>query len=313
MHRFQPSLTCLAPGVHAYIQPDGGWCLNNAGVIAGDGATLLVDTAATQARTEALRTAVASVTRDPVSIVVNTHHHGDHTHGNYLFADTARILGHERCAPEVVKQGDLLQRLWPKVEWGDVRPVGPSEEVRGRTAIDVGGIRVLLEPVQTAHTPDDLLAFLPEHGVLFAGDLVFSGGTPFILMGSLAGARAAVDRIRALGAQTVVAGHGPIGGAELFDVTERYLDWLGALAVDGMRAGLTPLELAAKTDLGEFAGLLNPERLPANLHRAYAELAAENRIPEAECDWLPTGTGVVEAGILDIIAFGDGSMPECLA
>lgn len=313
MERSQPQLTELAPGVHAYIQPDGGWCLNNAGVIAGDGATLLIDTAATQARTEALRAAAATVTAEPVSIVVNTHHHGDHTHGNYLFADTARILGHERCAEEVAKQGDLLQRLWPYVEWGQVRPVGPSEAVKERTTLDVGGIRVLLEPIAAAHTTDDLIAYLPDHGVLFTGDLVFSGGTPFILMGSLAGTFAAVTRLRVLGAQTVVSGHGIVGDSGIFDAAERYLNWLSELAVDGMRRSLTPRELAAKADLGEFGSLLNPERLPANLHRAYAELAAEAGLPEAEWPWLPTGAGVVQAGILDIVAFGDGSMPECAA
>lgn len=313
MRRIPPHLTELAPGVHAYVQPDGGWCLNNAGVIAGEGATLLVDTAATQARTLALREAVASVTAEPVSIVVNTHHHGDHTHGNYLFADSARILGHALCAQEVAHQGELLKHLWPDVDWGEVRPVGPGEAIEQRTGIDVGGIRVLLEPVSAAHTTNDLIAHLPDHGVLFAGDLVFSGGTPFILFGSLSGARAALGRLRTLGAQTVVAGHGVVGGPEVFDTAERYLDWLAALAADGMRRALTPRELAAKTDLGEFGELLNPERLPANLQRAYAELAAQAGLPESEWSWLPAGVGVVEAGIADIIAFGDGSMPECAA
>jgi cyclase len=312
MNLLPPRLTELAPGVHAYIQPDGGWCLNNAGVLAGDGATLLVDTAATQARTEALRAAVASVTSEPVSTVVNTHHHGDHTHGNYLFADMARILGHERCADEVAKQGDLLKHLWPQVEWGEVRPVGPNEAVAEATELEVGGIRVLLEPVQTAHTSDDLIAFLPEHGVLFTGDLVFSGGTPFILMGSLSGTRAALGRLRELDPETIMCGHGPVGGSEIFDVAERYMDWLAGLAADGMRNGLTPLEVATKTDLGEFDRLRNPERLPANLHCAYAELAADAAVPEAEWQWLPAGTGVVEAGIHDIAAVG-GGMPECLA
>lgn len=299
--------------MHAYVQPDGGWCLNNAGVIAGNGATLLVDTAATQARAEALRAAVASVTAEPVSIVVNTHHHGDHTHGNYLFADSARILGHTLCAPEVAKQGELLKHLWPDVAWGGVRPVGPSEAIEQRTGLDVGGIRVLLEPVAAAHTTNDLIAYLPDHGVLFAGDLVFSGGTPFILFGSLAGARAALGHLRALGPETVVAGHGEITDASVFDATERYLDWLAALADDGMGRGLTPREVAARTELGEFDSLLNPERLPANLQRAYAELAAQAGLPESEWPWLPAGTDVVEAGIADIVAFGDGSMPECAA
>jgi cyclase len=308
-------LDALAPGVHAYVQPDGGWCLNNAGIIAGDGATLLIDTAATQSRTEALRSAVASLTPEPVSYVVNTHHHGDHTHGNYVFADTAQIIGHDLCPGEVAKQGDLLQHLWPEVEWGDVTPVGPTRTFAEAVTVDVGGITVELQHLETAHTTNDVVAFIPEHGVLFAGDLVFSGGTPFILMGSLAGSLAALERLNGFGAEHVVSGHGRVGDSTMFDVAQRYLHWLRETAEAGLRRGESPLELAKSVELGEFATLLNPERLPANLHRAYAELAAEadagfGASADADAD---ADEKVVAAGIADLIAFGDGARPECLA
>lgn len=52
----------IAEDVHAYIQPDGGWCLNNAGLITAGGRPLLIDTAATEARAGALKEAVARVT-----------------------------------------------------------------------------------------------------------------------------------------------------------------------------------------------------------------------------------------------------------
>ena len=45
----------------------------------------------------------------------------------------------------------------------------------------------------------------------------------------------------------------------------------------GMEAGLSPLDAARQTDLGEFAGLTDPERIVGNLHRAYAELAGGER------------------------------------
>ena len=71
----------LAEGVYAYLQPDGGWCLNNAGVVIGAEDTLLIDTAATQARALVLRETVHTLSPRPVGTLVNTHSHGDHTFG----------------------------------------------------------------------------------------------------------------------------------------------------------------------------------------------------------------------------------------
>ena len=52
-----------------------------------------------------------------------------------------------------------------------------------------------------AHTTNDVAAWLPDERMLFAGDLVFNGGTPFVVMGSVAGSLAALDRLAALGAR----------------------------------------------------------------------------------------------------------------
>ncbi|MGH1553845.1 hypothetical protein ACRAWF_23280 [Streptomyces sp. L7] len=57
----EPRLEEIADQVFAYVQPDGGWCLNNAGVIVSGGESALVDTAATEARALALRSAVRRV------------------------------------------------------------------------------------------------------------------------------------------------------------------------------------------------------------------------------------------------------------
>jgi cyclase len=267
-----PHVRTLAPGVHVYLQPDGTWCLNNAGIITGDGESLLIDTAATRARTQALRTAALTVSPAPITTVVNTHHHGDHTHGNALFASTARIIGHDNCPHEIAAQGDLLARIWPHVAWGEVPLTPPTHTFAKRMNLNVAGITVELEHVPTAHTTNDVIANLPEHGIVFAGDLVFSGGTPFILMGSLTGSLAALERLRSFGCDVIVSGHGPVATGALLDATERYLAWLTDLAEDGLRHGKSPLQAAHDARMFEFATWHNPERLPANLHRAYGEL-----------------------------------------
>ncbi|WP_424185756.1 MBL fold metallo-hydrolase [Actinokineospora sp. G85] len=277
----QPLLT-LAEGVHVHVPADldparAGWCLSNSGVIADGGEVLVVDTGATERRARALRAAVAAVAPGPVSTVVNTHFHGDHTFGNFVFRPEATIVQHEGARAEAEFAGLHMSGLWPEVEWGALSVSLGGVTFRDTMTVHVGELRVELVHPGLAHTGGDAVVWVPERSVLFTGDVVMSGATPFCLMGSISGSLRAVELLRGLGARTLVSGHGQPGGPELFDVTESYLRWVQGLAADGVRRGIEPLALARETDLGEFAGLQDPERLVGNLHRAYAE---ERGLPE---------------------------------
>jgi cyclase len=268
-----PYTQALADGVHAFVQPDGGWCLGNAGIIAGDGMTALVDTAATESRAKLLRDAAAALTPHPPTLVVTTHHHGDHHFGNALFAPAATVVGSAATRAVMAEKGTALRYVWPKTPWGDLPLALPSLTFEDRLTLHVGGIRVELYELGIAHTAGDTVAWLPEQRVLFAGDVVLPGCTPFVLAGSVSGSLAAVERLRALGPEVVVGGHGPVAGPEVLDATEGYLRWVQALAARGLAEGLSPYEAAVRADLGPYARLREPERLVANLHRAYAEAA----------------------------------------
>ena len=98
-----------------------------------------------------------------------------------------------------------------------------------------------------------------------------------LFMGSLAGAIEVTARLREIPADVVVPGHGDVCGPEVFDDTMRYLTFLQQTAAAGHAAGLTPLEAARESDLGEFAAWLDPERIAGNLHRAYAEIGGAAR------------------------------------
>ncbi|MFB9591189.1 MBL fold metallo-hydrolase [Streptomyces racemochromogenes] len=268
-----PQLQEVAEDVYAYVQPDGGWCLNNAGLITAGGRPALIDTAATEARARALKDAVARVTPHAPGFVINTHPHGDHTFGNRLFADDAVIVAHEATRAEMDLAGLHLTGLWPEVCWGDVGVELPTLTFRDPITLHLGDIRAEVMHLGTAHTKNDSVVWLPEQRVLFAGDIVMSGATPFCLTGSISGSLAVIAKLRALGPRTIVSGHGPVGGVELLDTTAAYLRHVQELAAAGIAAGLTPLEAARESDLGPFAALLDSERLVPNLHRAYAEAA----------------------------------------
>jgi cyclase len=122
-------------------------------------------------------------------------------------------------------------------------------------------------------------------------------------MGSITGGLRAVERLAALQPLTVVTGHGVVCGPEVFRANSDYLRWLTDLAVAGRAAGLRPLDVARQCDLGEFADLLDAERIVGNLHRAYAELAGAD--PGVPLD--------VVAVFAEIIEFNGGRRPQCLA
>ncbi|MEU9713580.1 MBL fold metallo-hydrolase [Streptomyces sp. NPDC047976] len=271
----EPYVVQPAAGVHAYVQPDGGWCLNNAGWISDGGRTLLVDTAATERRALALREAVAASGVPLPRTVVNTHHHGDHTYGNATFAPEAVIVGHDNARAEQLAAGHQLELIWPATDFGAIEITAPDLTYSDRLTLHVGDTEVRVIHPGVAHTTGDSVVWLPRQRVVFTGDLVFAGGTPFLAMGSLAGSLRALELLRSLGAETVVPGHGPLTDASAYDATERYLRYVAELAGEGREKGLTPLQAAQGADLGEFAAWRESERLVANLHRAYAELAGE--------------------------------------
>lgn len=314
-----PKLTQVAESIYAYVQPDGGWCLNNAGIIVGpaaadpagsdngpDGTVVLIDTAATERRTRALAAAVAQVAPSGPTHLVNTHFHGDHTFGNSYFKPRAAIIAHEVCAAEQQEAGLGLRGLWPDVDWGQTPVTGPDITYSDTLTLNFGGRRICLQHPRSAHTVGDTVAWLPDDGVLFAGDIVWSQTTPFCLMGSVTGSLAEIARLRALKPLVVVPGHGPVGGAELLDSTESYLSWLLDVAAAGIRAGRSPLKAAQDADLGEFAALGDPERIVGNLYRAYADLAsaADGAVGVAAVDMAQAFT--------EMVTF-NGGLPPCHA
>lgn len=298
-----PRLIEVAEDVYAYVQLPGGWCVSNSGVIAGPDGALVIDTLATESRAKRLAAAVDSLRPGPARTVVNTHHHGDHNFGNHVFGPSALVIGHELARVEMAATGLALTTLWPGVEWGDVRVTLPSVTFTDRLCVHIGQRRAELIHVGPAHTTNDVVVWLPDDKVLFAGDVLLSGVTPFLLMGSIQGSLDAVATLSRLGASTVICGHGPVAGPEVFEQTLEYLRWIERLAADGAAHGLSPLELARQADLGELAELLDPERIVGNLHRAYAELRGEQRGRPLD----------VVAIFGEMVAYNNGKLPTCLA
>ena len=298
------SLTEIAPGVFAYLQPDGSWFINNTGLILGEDQVLSIDTCATEARTRAYLAAIRTVTRQPVATLVNTHHHGDHTNGNHLLGAQV-IVAHSSCR-ELLAQagGPPPPGLFTPVDWGNIPRALPTVCFERRLDLHAGDRRIeLLHFGAPAHTTNDVVAWLPGERILFAGDLVFNRGTPFALSGSISGWLEVLLALGELAPDIVIPGHGAPGGPGLLSDTAQYLTFVQEAAQGARAAGLTPLQAATAIDLGGYAELSDPERIVGNLHRAYAEL-----------DGQPPGCPLDDAQCFaDMVAFNGGQPLRCLA
>ncbi len=299
-----PRVEEVADRVFAYIQPDGTWFINNAGFMVADDGIVAVDTCSTERRTRAFLDAANAVSDAPVRTVVNTHHHGDHTHGNYL-THPATIIAHENCREVMMTNGiQHYDGIFEPADWGDLELAPPTVTFTDQVNVWVGDLKVELHYIGgAAHTTNDVVAWVPERRTLFSGDLVFNGGTPFVVMGSVAGSFEALDRMRQFDAEVIVPGHGPVCTPAIFNDLEAYYRFVQEAAAEAKATGTSALYAARQLDLGAFAELTDAERIVGNLHRAMYELDGGEH----------GGPMDVAAAIADMVTFNGGRPLRCLA
>ena len=118
----------VAAGTHAYLQPDGGWGWSNAGLVVGEGVSLLVDTLFDLRITQRMLDTMAPVTAGaPIGTVVNTHANGDHCYGNSLVKG-ASIVATDAAAHEMreVPPSMLAGLNRAPGEVGEIIAAGPT-------------------------------------------------------------------------------------------------------------------------------------------------------------------------------------------
>ncbi len=208
--------------------------ISNAAFVVTPAGVVVIDALGSPALAMRLMDEIAKVTPLPVTHVIATHYHADHIYGlqefkdkgahiiahaaarEYLNSETARLrltASRQDLAPWI----DMSTRLVPADEWID----GPKELV-------VGGLTFQLQPVGPSHTPEDLVVYLPQEKVLFAGDLVFRSRIPFVGQADSGHWIKALDTLLLFNAAVIVPGHGPLSAEARKDMelTRDYLVYL---------------------------------------------------------------------------------------
>jgi len=270
----------VAGGVFAYVQEGGGLCVSNAGLIVGPEGCVVIDALFAPSMTRAFRDEIRRVTDKPVRLLINTHHHVDHTLGNALFPE-ALIVSHANARSEQQRVGlgvlDLLRPRIPELiaETDDIQPRFPDFTFTGDLAFDFGGRAVRLLHLGPAHTIGDALVLLPAERLLFAGDVAFHYVTPLGIEGHIGGWLHVCDRVDAMEIDAIVPGHGPVGGKPELRDMRGYLSTIREQARAAFDAGQPQREAASAIDLGAYASWAEPERLPLNVARLYQEFRGE--------------------------------------
>lgn len=281
----------VADGVHAWLLPDGGWGLSNAGLVTGDGASVLVDTLFDLKLTGEMLDGMRGLTAaTPIATVVNTHANGDHCYGNSLVPDAEIVASsaaaHEmdetppamlaamvKAAPQLeAVLGDWITAAFGPYEFDGIEIRTPTSTFDGALTLDVGGRSVELIEVGPAHTAGDVVAHVPDAGVVFTGDIVFHKGTPIMWAGPVENWIAACDRVCSLNPAVVVPGHGAVTDTNGVRETRDYLAFLRDEVHQRFDAGMTYIDAARDIDLGAFAGLSESGRVVVTTHNIYRDL-----------------------------------------
>ena len=296
----ETSLTEVGNGCLAYLQGDGGWGWSNAGLITGDGASLLVDTLFDLKITQHMLDTMNDHTRSaPIGTVVNTHANGDHCYGNQLMTG-AEIVASAATAHEMNEvpaallaalnadqgaTGELFRSFFGEFEFEGIETRMPDRTFEGRLEIEVGGRVVELIEVGPAHTAGDTIVVVPDAGVVYTGDILFIGGTPIVWAGPLSNWVAACDLMLGMELEHVVPGHGPVTDKAGVTTVRDYLVFVEQEATARHAAGLDAFDAAR--DIGaaigaseDFASLGEFGRIAVNVEAVYRQLDPSHETPD---------------------------------
>ncbi len=188
------------------------------GVVLGLGEALVVDTRLTYRQAHEVLDDLRELTLDAIGIVVNTHWHHDHTFGNHVFRP-ATIWGQERCGPRMLEHGEeqrtRLTEAYPEraAEFAEIVIDPPDRSFSEAATIKVGGRRIELHYLGRGHTDTDIVVVVPDAAVVFAGDLLEAGATPYFGDGYPLDWPETASRLVELVRGPVVPGHGEVGDA----------------------------------------------------------------------------------------------------
>jgi glyoxylase-like metal-dependent hydrolase (beta-lactamase superfamily II) len=240
----------------------------NTGVLVMDDGVLVVDTKLANYGNEILEK-IRKVTDKPVTTIINTHTHGDHTGSNEGFPASVEIVAHENTKANMMKM-DAFK--------GDKAKFLPKRTFKDKLSLFSGKNRVDLYYFGPGHTSGDTWVYYPALRVLQTGDMFAWHDAPLL---DRANGGSGVEFSRTIGkalstikdVDQVIPGHSPVATLKDLQEYQRYTADLLSAAQGALAAGKTPDEAAASMNgLTEKYKGYRTERVKAAVEAIYAEL-----------------------------------------
>jgi cyclase len=200
---------------------------------------------------------IRSLTDKPIRFALDTHHHGDHSYGNQVYAENGAVpIAHTGVIEEMKRSEtgyyDSKPGAWEAAAKGraDLKTTKlkpPSVLFSGELIFDDGKHRVELMHLGVAHTHGDSVAWLPREKVLFAGDVCVNGPYNYVGDGDVGKWVATLDAARKLGAKVVCTGHGPRSVGTVLDDQQAFFKALRE-QVGALMAKKAPGEAKAQVE-----------------------------------------------------------------
>lgn len=253
----------LVQGLSALGTSENRNFISNASFVVTPAGVVVIDALGSPVLAQELLAQIARITSLPVTHVIVTHYHADHIYGLQVFkAAGAAVIAHQ--AAQVYLGSDTAQlrlqasrdELAPWID-ASTRLVPADTWLTEPTRLSVGGVEFHLQPAGPAHTPEDLVVWIPSRRVLVAGDLVFRSRVPFVGQADSGRWIEALDRLLSYEAAVILPGHGPVSTRARDDLqlTRDYLAYLRKTMGEAAR-NMDPFEEAyARTDWSRFAQL----------------------------------------------------------
>ena len=209
----------------------------NAGFVVTSEGVVVIDALASPQQGQQLVEAIRRITPAPITWLVLTHHHPDHHFGGIVFRRLgAKVIAHPDRRVLASEAGeDALIADWVRVvgldamrgfEFADT----PDHPVTAVDTLQLGERTLIISHPGAAHTAGDLMVWLPQERILFAGDLLIEDGVTMVVDGNSGELLKALAAIDSLHPRVVVPGHGaiPRQPSELVATTRKYITGLRA-------------------------------------------------------------------------------------
>jgi cyclase len=237
----------VAGDVHVIYGPRGSIAGlgGNTAVLRTQNGAVVVDTMTFRLQGARIRELAERLGGGPVQVIVNTHYHLDHTHGNPAFPSGSRVVATDATLAYL--------RGFDADYWtGEAAGTLPNETFASETRLEVGGKTVRCLHPGPGHTGGDLAALFVEDRVLVAGDLFFHGRYPSVDLeagGSMRRWDAALEQLLALDFERVIPGHGPIGDREALRRFQGFVQQAWRAAAKAASAGQSLEDFLASADV----------------------------------------------------------------